>query len=199
MLKNLTSKLKDRTSASRSQLFLMGVASFLESTIVPIPLETILIPYYHSHRESLWRTATVVTIACLFGASIFYWIGGLAMESWGLRLVETFADKESFDSLKDMLNQRGFLLILAAGVSPIPFQIAMLGAGAVEYSFIQFLIAASLARGIRYFGLAALVHRYGERALEMWHDNKLKASAIALLILAVIYALGKAIEAVFLA
>ncbi|WPJ97829.1 VTT domain-containing protein [Coraliomargarita algicola] len=194
MFQKIVDTVKSRANASGSQLSFMGLASFLESTVVPIPLEAILIPYYHKHRESLWRTATVVTLACLLGASAFYAVGGLAMDGWGRSVIETFSSSEGFESLKQALNEHGFWLILAAGISPIPFQIAMLGAGAVEYPFLPFILAAALARGIRYFGLALLVQVYGERALNMWDENKLKASAVALVLLASVYGLGRWIE-----
>ncbi|MDQ8194886.1 VTT domain-containing protein [Coraliomargarita sp. SDUM461004] len=194
MMHRLSDFFKERANSSQAQLSFMGVASFLESTIIPIPLEALLIPYYHRHRDSLWRTALVVTVACLLGASAFYGIGMLAMDSWGRSIIELLSSPSGFESLKESLNQHGFWLILAAGISPIPFQIAMLGAGAVDYSYLYFILAATLARGIRYFGLALLVKYYGERALEVWNKNKIKASVIALLLLGCIYGLGRWLE-----
>ncbi|MGE9270024.1 MAG: YqaA family protein [Verrucomicrobiales bacterium] len=195
MLQALQQSLQKRANSSQSHLFFMGVASFLEATVVPIPLETLLIPYFHKHRDSLWRTAAVVTLACLIGASVFYLIGKVALDSWGQSIIETFSDVASFDRMKDTLNEHGFLLILLAGISPVPFQIAMLGAGAVDYPFANFLLAATIARGIRYFGLAYLVHRYGHRALKLWQVNKLKASAAAVALTLAIYGIGRLLQA----
>lgn len=138
--------------------------------------------------------AAVVTVACLVGASAFYLVGVMLMDSWGTWLIERLSSPESFENLKQVLRDDGFILILAAGVSPIPFQIAMLAAGAVDYSFSLFLLSAALARGIRYFGLAWLVQRYGEGALRIWQENKLKAGMLALLVLAVLYGFGRLVE-----
>ncbi len=194
MFTRLIDTLKQRAHAPRSQLSFMGLASFLESTVVPIPLETVLIPYYHRHPNTLWRTALVVTLGCLAGASLFFWVGGLAMDTWGQGLVDHFSDQAAFEELKAALNENGFLLILATGISPIPFQIAMLGAGAVDYPFAGFLLAAALARGLRYFGLALLVRHYGAGALRLWHAHKFKASLLALLLLGLLYLLGRWVE-----
>lgn len=191
MFKGTKDKIRTKTESPQSHLLLLGVASFLESTVIPIPLETVLIPYYYTHRQQLWRAATVVTVTCLMGASAFYWVGGIAMDGWGEKIISWFSDESSFESLKASLNEKGFLLILLAGITPIPFQIAMLAAGAVEYSFGLFIVAATLARGLRYYGLAFLVKQYGDDALEMWQHNKLKASAISVLILVAIYGVGR--------
>lgn len=194
MPRKTTKRLKEKAQSEQSHLVLMSVASFLESTIIPIPLETVLIPYYHYHRACIWRTALVVTLACLLGASVFYWLGTLAMDSWGQTVVETFSDEQSFEALKETLGEKGFFLILLAGITPIPFQIAMLAAGAADYSFALFLVAATLARGVRYFGLAWLVLHYGDDGERVWKENKLKFSLIAVLVLAVIYGLGRGIQ-----
>jgi len=42
---------------------------------------------------------------------------------------------------------------MSVGVIPIPFQIAMLAAGATRYSFFLFMLAPALSRALRYYGL----------------------------------------------
>ncbi|MGZ0654733.1 YqaA family protein [Coraliomargarita sp. W4R72] len=165
---------------------------------MPIPLESILIPYFQTHRERLWRTASVVTLACLAGAAVFYLIGAAFMQAYGSDVIHYFSDQASFDALKASIQDHGFVFILAIGISPVPFQIGMLSAGAVEYSFSMFLAAAAIARGIRYFGLAWLVLKFGDQALEIWNKNKLKAGVGAVLLLLAIYLAGRGLESLVL-
>lgn len=73
--------------------------------------------------------------------------------------------------------------IIAVGVIPIPFQIAMLVAGAANYSVALFVLAAVIARGIRYYGLAILVHAVGDKAEACWRSNKMSATVVAVAIL----------------
>ena len=63
------------------------------------------------------------------------------------------------------------MAILAIGIVPIPFQIAMLVAGASAYPIVLFLAAACLARGARYFGLALLIAVAGKAALDIWNRH----------------------------
>lgn len=187
----IVERLKRRATDRRGQLGFMGIASFLESTLVPIPLETILVPYYQTHREAVWRTALVVTLGCLAGAGLFYLVGVLAMDGWGRTLIEAVSSPEQFERVRAELQAHGFLLILLVGVTPIPFQVAMLAAGATGYPFGWFMLAATLARGLRYYGLAALVLRFGDDAMRLWKENRLKASLAAITVLLAVYGVAR--------
>ncbi|QGX38656.1 YqaA family protein [Permianibacter aggregans] len=173
----------------------LGVFSFLETTILPIPLESVLIPFLIRNRDRMLRTAAVVTITCLLGASLFYLVGAYLMQWLGQPIIEWFASPDAYKNMREMLRDHGFLFVLATGISPIPFQIGMLAAGAGDYSFWLFLLAASIARAIRYFGLVWLVHHYGDEAETLWQRNKLKAGLWALLIVLLFYLFGRAIQA----
>lgn len=156
-------------------LWMIGVASFLESTVVPIPLELALIPYMVARRDKLWTIAAIVTGACLLGALVGYGVGAFFMEGVGQSLVETMGWGEGLESFQQSLDEHGFLAVLSIGITPVPFQSAMLAAGASRYPVHLFLLAAAIARGLRYFGLALLVHQAGDRAEALWerHSRKL--------------------------
>ena len=51
----------------------------------------------------------------------------------------------------------------------------MLAAGATKYSLIMFLIATTIARSIRYFGLALVVYYAGNQAERIITKHKTKA------------------------
>ena len=67
----------------------------------------------------------------------------------------------------------------------------MLTAGATNYPVALFLLAASMARGIRYFGLAFLVWKFGEKASDIWQKNKLLAGLLVLSIVGALYGISK--------
>ena len=70
-LKTSTRKLVE----SDNMLSGITVASLLESTIVPIPLEAVLVPLMQARRDKLWLIALMATLGCLVGAIIGYGIG----------------------------------------------------------------------------------------------------------------------------
>jgi len=65
--------------------------------------------------------------------------------------------------------------VLTLGIAPIPFQVAMLAAGATQFSLPLFLLATVIARSVRYFGLALVVYYAGDKAEQLIKRHKLKA------------------------
>lgn len=177
--------LKDVIDHSKHTDWVLTGASFAETIIVPIPMELILIPYMIRKRSRIWWTATVVLLGCLAAAMLGYAIGALFMQSIGNWAIESFGWKQDFNSFRAWFEEAGFIAILAVGIAPIPFQVAMLTAGTTGYSVLLFLIAAVLARGSRYYGLALLVHLFGDRALELWksHSNAVGYGVLAVVLM----------------
>lgn len=143
------------------------VASFAESTVVPVPLEAVLIPAMQANRGRLWRLAGAALLGCIVGALVGYGIGYWVFGTIGDELVATFGDPEQYQNALLQLRRDGFWFVFSVGVTPIPFQIAMLAAGTAHYSLTGYLVATLLSRGIRYFGIAVLVWKFGDRAQAM--------------------------------
>jgi|TARA_B110000211_G_scaffold230930_1_gene291499 membrane protein YqaA with SNARE-associated domain len=170
-------KLKKKTRQfidSKHMLSGITTASFLESTIVPIPLEAVLVPLMQARREKLWLIALMATLGCIIGALFGYALGYFLFDAVGDWIISTFSNPEQFEIIKQKMQKQGFWFVLTLGVVPIPFQIAMLAAGATKYSLSLFLIAATIARAIRYFGLAILVYYAGDKAEHMLRKHKVK-------------------------
>lgn len=154
-----------RSNHALTLLFLLSVA---ETLVLPIPLELVLIPWMLCHPERKWAIAAAALAGNLVAAIGGYYLGFFFMDQWGPALIDFFGDQDNFETLKQELEEDGFMTIATIGLSPIPFQIAMLAAGATGYSIFLFGLAAILARGVRYFGLAALVAFGGNAALHIW-------------------------------
>lgn len=170
-LKRTTKKMVD----SRHMLKGITLASFLESTIVPVPLEAILIPLMQARREKLWSIALMASLGCVIGALFGYALGYYLFDLTGDWIINTFSDPEQFEQVSAKMEQQGFWFVLTLGIAPIPFQIAMLAAGATKYSLLLFLLATVIARSIRYFGLALAVYVAGDKAEALIRRYKTKA------------------------
>ena len=162
----------DRILESKNILWMIFVLSMLEATIIPIPLELVLIPLLLHERERWFAVATATLAGCLIGASIGYGIGLFLFDTAGQWLLETLNYQDSFNEFKAEFNEDGFVTLLLVGITPIPFQVGMLTAGSTGYPFLLFLLAAVIARGIRYYGLAVLVNWLGERILAWWQKQQ---------------------------
>ena len=160
---------------SRAVLPTTGVASFLESTVLPIPLEAVLVPLMQRRRDVLWWLAGAALVGCVVGAAVGYGIGAGLMASVGGPVVEALGWGEAFGRAEAAMATHGFLFVLTVSLAPVPFQVAMLAAGATGFSFGWFMLATVLSRAVRYFGLAFLVWWLGDRAEDFVKRHKVLA------------------------
>jgi membrane protein YqaA with SNARE-associated domain len=179
----------ERINGSKNMLWLLGTLSFLETIILPIPIELVLIPLMAVNKQRIWLLATVTTAGCLVASLVGYSIGLVLYQSVGTWFIEFMGMENSYQAFQTFFDQYGFIAILSIGILPIPFQVAMITAGLSGYPILLFVLAALIARGLRYFGLAWLVHRFGHRVLVLWKRHALKTSLVAGLIVLVV-ALG---------
>ncbi|UXZ55944.1 VTT domain-containing protein [Halomonas sp. 7T] len=179
----------ERINGSKNMLWLLGTLSFLETIILPIPIELVLIPLMAMNKQRIWAIATATTLGCLIASIVGYAVGMVLYQSIGTWFIEFMGMEQSYQAFQDVFNQYGFAAILAIGILPIPFQVAMITAGLSGYPIVLFALAAFIARGLRYYGIAWLVHRFGHRVETMWKRHALKTS-LALGIVVLVAAVG---------
>lgn len=156
-------------------------ASFSESIVVPIPLELLLIPMMQLNRSRMWNFALAALLGCIVGASFGYAVGLWLLGSVGEWIVSLYGGERMLEKATKLIREHGFWFIFSVGISPISFQVAMVTAGATGYAFTGFMTATVLSRSIRYFGLAALVWRFGGAAEYIYREHK-KTAAVALML-----------------
>lgn len=147
---------------------------FLEGTFIIIAMEPLFIPLMAARAKRAWIVA-----ACLLAGNV---LGGLFMYAAGAyfagpelaSFITGSHAEESFNDLMERLEGNGFLVLFAIGITPFPFQIGTAAAGAFGYPIGLFVIAVTLSRGIRYFGLAMLVSIIGARARKWLEKHELE-------------------------
>ena len=179
-------KLKKRLKKmihSKRMLPSIALASFLESTVVPIPLETILVPLMQARRKQLWLIALVTTLGCLLGALLGYAVGFYLFDLTREWVMTYITNEAQFAQFQERMQKDGFLFIFSTGVTPVPLQIAMLTAGVSSYSLGLFMLATALGRIIRYFGLAILVYYFGNKTEKLVRKYKWQAGVAVLVLI----------------
>jgi membrane protein YqaA with SNARE-associated domain len=180
----------ERLNRSQHALWLIGVMSFLETIIVPIPMEVVLIPFMAANRRRIWLIASVTLAGCVIASLLGYGVGMLLYQSAGTWFIEAMGYEQAYEGFRAFFDQHGFLAILVVGIVPIPFQVAMITAGLSGYPLPLFVLATLIARGIRYYGLAWLVARFGSRAKQVWREHALLASVGAAALIAGVVLVG---------
>lgn len=188
----------DYIATSKYTLWLLFVFSFLETIIVPIPIELILVPLMVKNRSRIWTFAIVTLAGCLVASLVGYGVGFTLYETIGTWFINAMGFESSYETYQSFFDSYGFWAILAVGIIPIPFQIAMITAGIAGYPILLFLLAAFISRGLRYFGLALLVDKFGERAQMLWKTHATKFSIITGIVLIVVFLLVQQLGEVIL-
>jgi membrane protein YqaA with SNARE-associated domain len=173
---------------SKNMLAGIGIASFLESTIVPIPLEALLVPLMQSRREKLWLIASVTTLGCLLGALLGYAIGFFVFEQMQDLIVKYIASQAQIAEFQAIIESNGFWFVFSTGVTPLPLQVATLAAGLSQYSLILFMLAVTSSRIIRYFSLAILVYYFGDKTEKLVRQYKWQTVALGITLVLIILA-----------
>jgi membrane protein YqaA with SNARE-associated domain len=93
-----------------------------------------------------------------------YAIGALLYDSVGAWLIHLYGYGDKVASFRAAYAQWGAWIIMLKGLTPIPYKIVTITSGFAGYNFWLFILFSFVARGIRFFVLALLLHRYGERA-----------------------------------
>ena len=184
---NRFKQLGSRLVHSKHMLWGVAFASFMESLIVPIPLETILIPLMQARRNLIWAISAMALLGCILGAALGYLIGYFVFGLIGEQMIALLSTPEQFETIRQQIHLHGFWYVLSVGVTPIPFQIAMLAAGVTGYSFLLYILATVISRGLRYFGLGLLVCLFGNQAQKMFEEHKIGASIFILVLIALIW------------
>ncbi|HET9426875.1 MAG TPA: YqaA family protein [Allosphingosinicella sp.] len=141
----------------------MAVVSFAESSIFPIPPDVMLVPMILARRDQAYRIAAICTITSVAGGMLGYAIGYFLYDSVGLWLVNLYGAHDAIAEFRAWYDHWGAAVILIKGLTPIPFKVVTIASGFFAYNFLLFVLLAAITRGARFFLIAWLLKRYGER------------------------------------
>jgi len=151
--------------------WLMGFVSFIESSFFPIPPDVMLIPMSLARPDRAYSYAFLCTWTSVLGGMLGYAIGALLYDSVGQWLIGLYGYGDKVEAFRDAYNRYGALIILLKGLTPIPYKIVTITSGFAGYNFLLFVLLSVVARGMRFFFLAFLINRYGERARTMLEER----------------------------
>lgn len=140
--------------------WLFGIA-FAEASVFPIPPDALLIPMAIAQPRQAFRFAAVATAGSVLGGMLGYAIGFLLLDRVAAPIIHVYHYTAAFDAFQRKFAQYGVWVILIKGLTPIPYKIVTIAAGAAAFNFWQFIGASIVTRGARFFLLALLLRRFG--------------------------------------
>jgi membrane protein YqaA with SNARE-associated domain len=151
-----------RLAARPNALRALAVVSFAESSFFPIPPDVMLIPMVIARRTHAWLIAGVCTIASVLGALLGYAIGLFLFETVGTWVIQVYGLQQQVEQFQGMYDKYGLFAVLIGGLTPIPYKLVTIMSGAAHFDLLTFLLASMVARGGRFYLVAALLRQYGE-------------------------------------
>ncbi len=174
-------KLWDLAARKGAEKVLMLVA-FTESIFFPIPQDLLLIPMGLAQRKKVFRLATICLIFSVLGGVTGYLIGLFFMELVGMAIIGFYGLVEQYETIQVWYDRYDAWAVAVAGISPIPYKVCSLSAGAFRINLAVFIIASVLSRGARFYLIAGLIYWQGDRA-RLFLEKRMDKFIVATLML----------------
>ena len=161
----LFSKLYDlaiKWSAHRHAPRYLAGMSFAESSFFPVPVDVMLAPMALAKPEKAWHYAFITTLFSVLGGVLGYMAGYFAMdllEPW----IHTFGYWDRYQEITLGFKKWGIWIVFVAGVSPIPYKLFTITAGALSMALLPFILISIVARSVRFYAVSGLILWGGER------------------------------------
>ena len=136
--------------------------SFIESSVFPIPPDVMLVPMVLANRAKAWWYATVATIGSVLGGALGYAIGFYLFDLVGLPILRFYGRADDFRTFVDWFNEWGVWIVILKGMTPFPYKVLTIAAGAAGMNVLTFMAASVVARAMRFFLVAGLLYAFGE-------------------------------------
>lgn len=162
----------------------LAVVAFVESSFFPIPPDVLLIALAAARPRRAFLYALVATTCSVLGGLFGYLLGALFMDTIGGSIVSLYHLERQFAFVQEKYQEAAFWSVFTAGLTPIPYKVFTLAAGAAQIAVPVFVVASVLGRGARFFGVAALIFFLGP-AVRAWIERYFDRLAILFVILLV--------------
>jgi membrane protein YqaA with SNARE-associated domain len=147
-------------AASRHAPTSLFAVSFAESSFFPVPPDVMLAPMVLARPDRAWRYAAICSLASVLGGILGYVIGYF-LEPVGVWMMTITGHAGGMAEFKCWYDQYGVWVILAKGLTPIPYKLVTIASGLAAFSFPMFIFASVVTRSARYFLVAFVVKKFG--------------------------------------
>ena len=139
-------------------IVVLAAVSFSESIVSPFPPDPILIAAAAFNPAMALVFAAVVTATSVLGALVGHWLG----KRFGRPVLNRFFSPSKVARVEALFQKYGVWAIVFAAVTPVPYKVFAVTAGAMDMSLRPFIVASVIGRGARMFLWAALAIVFGE-------------------------------------
>jgi membrane protein YqaA with SNARE-associated domain len=143
----------------------LALIAFLDSSFLSFPevVDLLMVGLVAKYPDRMLWYAIWPTVGSIAGAYVIYEMARRGGEAFLRRRLH----ERHVDRAFGLFRKYGLLVVAIPSIlpPPVPFKIFILAAGAARVKPLDFLIAITIGRSVRYFGEALLAAWYGETAL----------------------------------
>ncbi len=107
------------------------------------------------------KYALICSIASVSGGILGYYIGHYGYETIGKPIVQFYHGEAIMEGIKAKYDEFGFIGILIAAITPIPYKVFTIASGVFNFNFWSFMLASVIGRSFRFFLVAGLIWKFG--------------------------------------
>ena len=179
-----------KLAGHKSSKLILGIISFIESFIFPIPPDVLIIPMTIAKKNDWVKIAFVATTGSVLGALLGYLIGFVFFNEIGIKIFELYGVDNTY-FLKEKFSSEGgviawMTLLAIAGFTPVPFKLLTITSGFVGFNIFFFLIVSAITRGTRFFLISFLVGKFGSAMKEIIEKKLIKVSIVISIIIIIV-------------
>ena len=171
---------------------ILAIEAFIESSFFPIPPDVMIIPMVISKKNEFIRIALIATIFSVLGALFGYYIG-YSLNEVAIKIFDIYGYEFSNNFKEKFSTGGGFFawlgILVTAGFTPLPFKLLTISSGIIHFNLISFIFICVLTRGLRFFLVAYLTYKFGQKIGPFLDKQGTKWSIIIALAIILIFAI----------
>jgi len=136
---------------------------FLLEMLLFLPMDALLMLFCMHNPERRYMYVFVATLSSIVIGLIGYGVGCVLWDSVGDFVTRYLVSQGFFDRLVLHYNEYEHVAVFLGSFLPIPFKAVTISAGFCKLSVTGFCIAMLFARALRFWLLAELMQRYGQK------------------------------------
>jgi membrane protein YqaA with SNARE-associated domain len=156
----------------------LGAVAVLDSSSIPVPMDAILALYVWNDKQHFWMYVLMAAVGSAIGGLVPYGLGRAGGELFLLKRV----NRERFDQLRHRFQRQEFLAVMIPSMlpPPTPWKIFIFASGVFEMRVVDFLLAVTAGRIVRWMVLSLLVIKLGPGAVDLVAHHALAMVVIVL-------------------
>ena len=153
-----------RAAATTLAVRALYIFTALESIIIPIPADPLLIATVLA-RPNRWRQlAFGYTMASVIGGVVGWVLGrffSFYLYDWLSAMPAGLAVPSAFSAVEAGFSEFGIFLVFLGAFSPLPYKVIAVSAGLGGFNLLPFILTSIIGRGLRFTLVAAIAKNNG--------------------------------------